>query len=369
MSRLWMRSKQAARLLARASTVACVLGLLSGLFSVASARAATSIVERPVSFQVKNTDTSGVACSSDGAEYTVRGHITGPRSALVGQAPRAIAMYLTGLDVGEWNWRLTSIPAYDWPLQMAKLGYVSLTIDMLGYGTSGHPQGNNSCYGSQADVTHQIIEELRSGEYQTADGTAAPSFTRIALVGHDVGGAFAQIEAYSYKDIDGLIVVTWADQGQTPLILERSLRAGTVCSAGGQDAQPGGPGGYFFMERPAEYRPDLFYNADPAVIAAYGQLREPNPCGYEPTTLEAIAVDLARLGEIHVPVLLAIGAKDKIWTQDGWAQQKGHFTGSNDVTAVSLPDTGHYPMLERTAPKFRTIVANWLNGHGFADTP
>lgn len=352
-------------LLVGALVVACGIGLSCGPLPAASARAATSVVDLPVSFQVKNTDTSGVACSSDGAEYTVRGHITGPGSALAGQGPRAIAVYLTGLDVGEWNWRFTSVRPYDWPVQMAKLGYVSLTIDMLGYGTSGHPQGNNSCYGSQADVTHQIIQELRSGNYQTADGTAAPSFTKVALVGHDVGGAFAQIEAYSYKDIDGLIVVTWADQGQTPLILERSLRAGTVCSAGGQDAQPGGPGGYFFMEQPDEYQADLFYNAAPAVIAAYGQLREPNPCGYEPTTLEAITVDLARLGEINVPVLLAIGAEDKIWTHDGWAQQKAHFTGSNDVTAISLPDTGHYPMLERTAPQFRTILAKWLNGHGF----
>ena len=74
-----------------------------------------------------------------------------------------------------------------------------------------------------------------------------------------------------------LIVLTWADQGQTPLILERSLRAGAVWTAGGENARPGGPGGYFYVERPAEYRPDLFYNADPAVLSAFLRQREPKP--------------------------------------------------------------------------------------------
>jgi pimeloyl-ACP methyl ester carboxylesterase len=150
------------------------------------------------------------------------------------------------------------------------------------------------------------------------------------------------------------------------LIVERSIRAGfTVCTEGGENAYPGGPGGYFYMERPDEYRPDLFYNFDPAVLAAYLRLRERNPCGYEPTTLAAIGIDLARLGEVHVPVLLAIGAQDKIWTQDGWAQQRGHFTGTSDVTAASLADTGHYVMLERTAPQLRALVAGWLARRGF----
>jgi hypothetical protein len=58
-----------------------------------------------------------------------------------------------------------------------------------------------------------------------------------------------------------------------------------------------------------------------------------------------------------------IGREDKIWTQDGWRLQQGHFSGSSDVTAVSIPGTGHFPMFERTLPQFRGIFANWLTGH------
>jgi hypothetical protein len=61
-----------------------------------------------------------------------------------------------------------------------------------------------------------------------------------------------------------------------------------------------------------------------------------------------------------------IGGEDKIWTQDGWARQQGHFSGSSDVTAVSIPGTGHYPMFERTVNRkngLRAIFSKWLTRH------
>lgn len=327
-----------------------------------TARAGT-VVDVPVSFQVKNTNTSGSPCASpsDGATYTVRGHISAPRAALAKRRSRAITLYLTGLDTGEWNWRFRSVPGYDWPAKMAKLGQASLTVDMLGYGSRGRPPGNDVCIGSQADVTHQIIAKLRSGDY--ALGRRTPiRFRRVALAAHDVGPMIGEVEAYSYKDIDALIVVTYADQGFTPFIFERDARVAPTCSTGGE---PGGPPGYFYMERPEEYGPDLFYNADPAVIAAVVRQREPNPCGYPPSQGPAIAANWARLREVRVPVLIAIGDHDPVWTWDGWALQAAHFTGSNDVTQIRLPNTGHFPMLERIAPRFRKMVAAWLRHRGF----
>jgi pimeloyl-ACP methyl ester carboxylesterase len=213
---------------------------------------------------------------------------------------------------------------------------------------------------------HQIIAQLRSGGYAVDRGLPV-KFKKVVLAGHDAGGAIAEIEAYSYKDtdgrIDGLALVTYADQGFTPLLMERFARAGTVCAAGGEPAYPGGPGGYYYMERPDEYEPDLFYDADPAVIDAVIRLRERNPCGGIEWATPAVTINPVRDAEIKPPVLLAIGREDKIWTQDGWARQQGHFSGSSNVTAVSIPGTGHYPMFERTLPQFRAIFANWLTGH------
>src|SRR2546421_513755 len=208
--------------------VACVTvflwaGLLPGL---EPARAANqSVVELPVSFQVRNTNTSKAPCVSDGATYTVKGHITAPQGALApGQAP-TVTFYLYGYEGGEWNWHLKGVPGYDHAAEMAKLGNVSLTVDELGYGASGRPQdGNLTCQGALADAAHQIIQQLRTGQYKL--GRRAPvRVSTVVLAGHDVGGQVAEIEAYSYADVNGLIDMTMADQGFTPWIIQRSLVA------------------------------------------------------------------------------------------------------------------------------------------------
>src|SRR5436190_6124923 len=79
--------------------------------------AATGIVEVPVAFQVVNTDTSGAPCNparpSDGRPYTVRGHLTGPKSVFAARRANAVAFYLFGYEGGEWNWDLKDVPGYD----------------------------------------------------------------------------------------------------------------------------------------------------------------------------------------------------------------------------------------------------------------
>src|SRR5947207_9534731 len=142
-------------------------GLLLGLG--AAHASAQSAVEIPVSFQVQNTDTSKPPCNSglpDGATYTIRGHISGPQAALSSDRARTVTLYLFGYEAGEWNWDLKGVPGYDYAAEMARRGHVSLTIDELGYGASGHPaNGTETCQGAEADITHQIVQKLRHGEY------------------------------------------------------------------------------------------------------------------------------------------------------------------------------------------------------------
>src|SRR5205814_5434408 len=119
---------------------------------------------------------------------------------------------------GEWNWDLKGVPGYDYAAEMAKQGHVSLTLDELGYGASGHPaNGNETCEGAEADITHQIIQKLRHGLYTLGEYPGI-EFSKVVLAGHDVGGAVAEIEAYSYAVIDGLSLISFADQVFTPYI-------------------------------------------------------------------------------------------------------------------------------------------------------
>src|SRR5947209_1443667 len=204
------------------STALCGVALSLAALAGPAAAQAGDVVNLPVSFQVKNTDTSALPCPSDSAQYTVRGHLVGPRSALEGPqlhkrhrkhhrkhhkkhdrraVTGAVTVYLHGFNVGAYMWRLPGFPQLDLPTALAKLGHVSLVLDELGYDTSDHPQGLEACFGSQADITHQIVQELRAGRYSVIDGRG-PAFERILLAGHDAGAMIADIEAYSYRDID-----------------------------------------------------------------------------------------------------------------------------------------------------------------------
>src|SRR5438874_13629910 len=49
-----------------------------------------NVVAVPVTFQVVNTDTSGMPCPFDGATYTARGHLTGPASLLTAHRANAV---------------------------------------------------------------------------------------------------------------------------------------------------------------------------------------------------------------------------------------------------------------------------------------
>src|SRR5438046_6389687 len=83
-----------------------VIGASMPAALTAPSAAAQGTVELPVTFQVKNTDTSAVPCNSglpDGATYTVSGHISGPQAALTTGNAHVITVYLFGYEAGEWN--------------------------------------------------------------------------------------------------------------------------------------------------------------------------------------------------------------------------------------------------------------------------
>src|SRR3989442_14243285 len=96
---------------------------------------------------------------------------------------------------------------------MAKLGHVSMNLNLPGYLPSDQPPGLMSCVGSDADIVHQIIGQLRSAAGVALPGGGSASFSRGALAGHDFGATVAGGEAYSYRGIDGLFPSGFAGQG------------------------------------------------------------------------------------------------------------------------------------------------------------
>jgi pimeloyl-ACP methyl ester carboxylesterase len=330
--------------------------------------AGAKVVDRPVTFAVQNVNRSALACSSDGAAYEVRGHLIGPASQ-VGRGASAgrhsVTLYLHGFSVGGAFWNLSAVPRQDYAAAMARAGHASVVIDRLGYGSSGHPEGNQTCLGAQADVAHQVIGELRSGDYLLDDGAEPLRFDRVALAGHSAGGLIANLEAYSFGEVDGLVAMSFTPQ-VTLGAFELFYASRIVCDAGGEPSTSGGPGGYaYFGQTEAEFQASAFHSADPAVREVATRLRSRDPCGDGASIINALVLDLKSLSRVAVPVLLVCGREDAVTPEFACPYLKRRYVGSRDVSLSFVPKAGHALPLERSAPIFRRRVATWLSAHGF----
>ncbi|MGH2757130.1 MAG: alpha/beta fold hydrolase [Actinomycetota bacterium] len=364
-----LRSRVSAWLAISVAVGMASLPLDASLADPAPGAPAPGVIERPVSFTVTNSNSSGIPCPGDESTYEVRGVLVGPTSAFESGRPQTVSVYLHGFSFGgKFLWSFKPVPGYDLPVEFAQRGHVSLSIDRLGYDSSGHPHGHLNCIGSSADVTHQIVQALRRGSYEVEGGAPIP-VEAVVLVGHDTGGAVAEVEAYSYDDIDGLVVWGWADQGFSQWVLDRYPERSAFCARGGEEAESGDPGGGYFHwpSSEEEVRQDVGQRMEPRVLETSVSMRNRNPCGdlLSAASMSNYHENGGRLGEIDVPVLLIYSDDDIIFTREGGEQQKAHFTGTDDLTWVMLEDAGHFPMLERRAEDHRQVLLDWLNDHSF----
>ncbi|MGH2979465.1 MAG: alpha/beta fold hydrolase [Solirubrobacterales bacterium] len=312
----------------------------------------------PVAFQVKNTNTTGVPCTPDGATYTVRGHVTGPRSALRPRRARrtGVTLYLHGLGLGEWLWYFQPVKRYNFARGMARAGHVSVTVDRLGYGASGKPaSGKAVCIGSQADVAHQIVGQLRSGSY----GAPALRFRRVAIAGHSAAGQIAITEAYTYRDVKALVVVGFSfsnlPRGNDEFGFER-----IACNAGG-DPVPGLTDYAFFGRTAADFRSTMFHSAPKAVQDAGVALHYPDPCGDNYSLIAAIQRQPPNVRKVKVPALVVCGRNDVLYAPFGCEAQADRFSRGRTVI---LRNTGHGVPLERSAKTFRKRLGRFLDRRG-----
>ena len=347
----------------------CAATCFIALGSATAAARPARIVDIPVAFDVQNTNGSGVPCASDGAGYTLRGHLVAPRAALKGPRPRSVTLYVHGFNSGEWNWRFP-VRGYHTAFALARLGHATVTFDRLGFDSSDFPGGALTCFGAHADMAHQVVESLRTGAY-AASGRRPVPFQKVVVAGHDLGGTVAEIEAYSFGDIDGLIVMNIADGGQgylppAPSLPEFGDTLGR-CGSGGESAEKDGRDGYVrFIRSDDDLRRYAMPNSEPAIVARLVGLANKNPCGDIASTPTALNVNQARVGEIQVPVLLLYTELDfNRFAGAPAEEQRSYFTGSDDVALVTMSGTGHFPFLDRNAPRFRSIVSDWLRSRGF----
>ncbi|HEX9696739.1 MAG TPA: hypothetical protein VGB64_10570 [Actinomycetota bacterium] len=161
-----------------------------------------------VSFSVENVNRSALPCSqTDGMRYTIAGESVGPADLLARGTDLTATLYLHEFSFGKFFWNFDAVPGYDYATTLARRGHVSIIVDRLGYDQSGHPPGDKSCLGGQADIASQIARQLKAGTY-TAESRAPIRFERIVLAGHSVGAGIAELATHSFPDLDiaGLLI-------------------------------------------------------------------------------------------------------------------------------------------------------------------
>lgn len=321
---------------------------------------AEGVLDIPVRFAVRNVNRSPAPCATPEADYEVSGHLTAPAAVLDTPNPD-VTLYLHDLATSEWYWRL-DVPGYHHAEEMARRGHASVTIDRLGYGATGDLNGYYLCVGAQADVANQIVAALRTGGYTTDGLAAAPAFGEVFLAGHGAGAQIAQLAA-TFGDVDGLVVMGWADMGRTDRFMTSFFGNLSTCMQQvGPDQQPATDGGYaYFDVGVARFRETNFADTDPAVLAAALPRQDRHPCKELTSQLEAISTDLRILPTITVPVLGVYGADDRLF-QDG-AGQLALFHSSPDTELITVPQGGHYVGLGQNARLVHDGLAAWLDRH------
>jgi pimeloyl-ACP methyl ester carboxylesterase len=318
-----------------------------------------NIVSEAVTFTVDNVNRSKLKCPTDGQQYRIRGHLVGPRAAV--QRGRAATLFLHGLELGEFFWTdgPNDISFVD---RMAAAGQVSVVIDRLGYDSSGKPDGNGSCLGGQADIAHQIVDDLRAGSYETAGSSSSARFSKVALGGHSAGGLLTELTAISFNNVDAIVVASYSDTVLSDAGKAAAAANAQACTAGGQPTEGGAfPRAYAsFPPSLDDFRKGFFLSASPADIDRIAEKRNLNPCGDTATFAAGAAVNAANIASITVPVLVIIGGQDALFPPPAGPTQKSLFTGSKNVRLVQLSPSSHAITVEAVAPQFARTIADFL---------
>ena len=321
----------------------------------ADARSA-KVSSAAVSFQVRNTDTTASPkCTPDGGTYTVRGHLTAPAKG----TRSGVTVYLHGLGLGEWLWNFRPVRSASFVRGMARAGHASVSIDRLGYGASDRPaNGRTLCIGAHADITHQIVGQLKAGTYAVQGGKPR-KFRRVGLAGHSAAGQISITEAYTYRDLRALVIVGFSysnlPRGNDEFGFQR-----IACDKGG-DPVAGVTNYGFFGRTDAGFRSTMFHSAPRAVREAAVKLHYPDPCGDNYSLIDTIQRQAANASKVTVPVLVACGRNDVLYAPFGCEAQAERFRKGR---ALILPNTGHGLPLERGAKTFRTRLSRFLGRYG-----
>ena len=306
-----------------------------------------SITREPVSFQITNP-------LDPLASYTVKGTLIRPAGCT-----KSVLLAMHGLSYGQWAWDFPLEPeTYSVAQALAERGYGMVAIDRLGYGGSAgegspdQPNGYTLTVQGYAEITAEIVRQLRSGTYEAPSPNA---FGRVGLIGHSAGTEIAELAAGLYPGLASVLIAT----GYThePFLnnhwLLRQWVPGDNVAALQDD--------YMYFESDPATRAADFYTSlsDPDVVALDNALANPTPSGeiftisFQPSRFAVPLYD--------GPVLLVLAEHDALFPAHFGPSELLHFVRASDTTLQVVAGAGHTFMLHTNAPATNDRIAGWLD--------
>jgi pimeloyl-ACP methyl ester carboxylesterase len=222
--------------------------------------------------------------------------------------------------------------------ELAFLGVPVLALDRVGYGASSHPNGDTLTFAASAGYVHEVIQAVRGG----ALGYTPPA---VILLGPSAGGDIALVEAGTFHDVDGVIIVSNTSQLQ-PAIFQVDFNA-------------------FFAQGPyfdfgVDFRTTFFY-AKPFAIRRIIDLDNATRALVPRAEIGSALMGASApfRAQITAPVLLLQADRDEIFIP---VDDSALFSASPDVSFTLLRFAGH-KLFQHPASHALAVgrIADWIS--------
>jgi pimeloyl-ACP methyl ester carboxylesterase len=278
---------------------------------------------RPISFQVSNPQ-------EDGKQRTIAGYRYDPPCKA-----STVILLQHGLSYSGEAW---DFPGYSVARPLAAAGYAVVAIDRLGYGASKLEDGNRVSQEAFADMTRQMVTQLRR------------EFDHVILGGHSAGGGVTMLTQGLFGSGDAILVLAWHHRPSDRLVQQ-----------------------FVTKEEPRAMRDDYMYwlgspenrtswhftsAGDPAVVTADAHAAVLTPSG----EIHSIGKQPSRYvtPNIRVPVFLQLGESDPEFEPKYADMERQLLSNSPSVTVDVVPGAAHTFMLHPSGRDGTTRLVDWV---------